>query len=111
MHVRLPGDGIRSEPIGDSTRGQPIRAFRLGSGRPRILVVGSVHGNEPAGTVVANRLLHAEAPTRGSLWIVQDLNPDGHAAKRRMNAHGVDLNRNFPPATASERETKVAIRL
>jgi hypothetical protein len=111
MHVRLPGDGIRSQLIGDTTRGQPIRAFRLGSGRPRILVVGSVHGNEPAGTVVANRLLHSAAPTRGSLWIVQDLNPDGHAAKRRTNAHGIDLNRNFPPATASERETKVAMRL
>ena len=111
MHVRLPGDGVRSELIGDSTHGQPIRAFTLGSGRPRILVVGSVHGNEPAGTVVANRLLHASAPPRGSLWIVQDLNPDGHAAKRRMNGHGVDLNRNFPPATASERETKVAMRL
>jgi hypothetical protein len=111
MHVRLPGDGVRSELVGESTRGQPIRAFRIGSGRPRILVVGSVHGNEPAGTVVANRLLHTRPPARGSLWVVQDLNPDGHAAKRRSNARGVDLNRNFPPASASERETRIAIRL
>jgi protein MpaA len=52
---------------------------------------------------------------------VPDLNPDGHSAKRRLNARGVDLNRNFPgtwrplstagPAPASERETRVAIRL
>jgi Zinc carboxypeptidase/Penicillin-insensitive murein endopeptidase len=121
MHVRLPGDGVRSEQVGESTRGQEIRAFTLGSGRPRILVVGSVHGNEPAGTVVATRLLHAHPPKQGSLWVVQDLNPDGHAARRRVNARGVDLNRNFPgtwrrlassgPAPASEQETRVAMEL
>ena len=111
MHVRLPGDGVRSSPLGVSTRGQAIRAFTLGSGRPRILIVGSVHGNEPAGTVVATRLLHATPPNRGSIWVVQDLNPDGHAAKRRTNARGVDLNRNFPPAAASERETRLAMQL
>ena len=121
MHVRFPGDGVSSEPIGESTRGQSIRAFTLGSGRPRILVVGSVHGNEPAGTVVATRLLHARPPRRGSITVVQDLNPDGHAAKRRWNARGVDLNRNFPgtwrpiatagEAAASEQETRLAMQL
>jgi Zinc carboxypeptidase/Penicillin-insensitive murein endopeptidase len=121
MHVRLVGDGVSSELVGESTRGRPIRAFTLGSGRPRILVVGTVHGSEPAGSVVATRLLHARPPARGSITVVQDLNPDGHAAKKRANARGVDLNRNFPgtwqpistagPAPASERETQVAIRL
>jgi Penicillin-insensitive murein endopeptidase/Zinc carboxypeptidase len=121
MHVRLPGDGVHSAPAGESTRGQPIRAFTLGSGRPRILVVGCIHGNECAGSVVATRLLHARPPARGSVWVIQDLNPDGHAAKRRTNARGVDLNRNFPgtwrplatagPAPASEQETRVAMRL
>jgi protein MpaA len=121
MHVRLPGDGVRSAPVGESTRGQPIRAFTLGSGRPRILIVGCIHGNECAGSVVATRLLYARPPARGSVWVVQDLNPDGHAAKRRTNARGVDLNRNFPgtwrplatagPAPASEQETRVAMRL
>jgi len=121
MHVRLPGDGVRSTPVGESTLGQPIRAFVLGSGRPRILVVGCVHGDECAGSVVATRLLHANPPERGSIWIVQSLNPDGHAARRRTNARGVDLNRNFPGtwrplptagrAPASEAETRVAMRL
>jgi penicillin-insensitive murein endopeptidase/zinc carboxypeptidase len=121
MHVRLPGDGVRSALLGTSTRGQQIRAFTLGSGRPRTLVVGSVHGNEPAGAVVATRLLHARAPSRGSITVVPDLNPDGHAAKRRPNARGVDLNRNFPgtwrglrtagPAPASEVETRLAMEL
>jgi Penicillin-insensitive murein endopeptidase/Zinc carboxypeptidase len=121
MHVRIAGDGVRSEAVGKSTRGQPIRAFTLGSGRPRILVVGSVHGNEPAGTVIATRLLLARPPRRGSITIVQDLNPDGHAAKRRSNARRVDLNRNFPgtwrpiasagESPASEQETRLAMQL
>ncbi|HEV2952281.1 MAG TPA: penicillin-insensitive murein endopeptidase [Actinomycetota bacterium] len=121
MHVRLPGDGVRSVPVGESTRGQPIRAFTLGSGRPRILVVGCIHGNECAGSVVATRLLHARPPRRGSITIVPDVNPDGHAAKRRSNARGVDLNRNFPgtwrpigvagSAPGSEVETRLAMDL
>ena len=121
MHVRLPGDGVRSALVGQSGLGQPIRAFTLGSGRPRVLVVGCIHGNECAGSVVANRLLYARPPERGTLWILQDLNPDGHSARRRGNARGVDLNRNFPgtwrrlplsgPAPASELETRVAMRL
>jgi Penicillin-insensitive murein endopeptidase/Succinylglutamate desuccinylase / Aspartoacylase family len=121
LHVRLPGDGVSSALIGTSTRSLPIRAFTLGSGRPRILVVGCIHGNECAGSVVATRLLHARPPRRGSITIVQDLNPDGHAAKRRGNARGVDLNRNFPGtwrgiatagrAPASEVETRLAMRL
>jgi murein endopeptidase len=121
MHIRLAGDGFHSEPAGRSTRGQSIRVFSLGSGRPRVLVVGSIHGDEGAGCVVATRLLHTRPPRRGSLLVVQDLNPDGHAAKRRSNSRGVDLNRNFPGtwrplptsgrAPASERETRIAMQL
>jgi hypothetical protein len=121
MHVRLPGDGVDSAAIGESTRGREIRAFTLGSGRPRILVVGCIHGNECAGSVVATRLLHAPPPRRGSITVVPDINPDGHAAKRRYNARGVDLNRNFPGtwrsgrahgrSPASEVETRVAMDL
>jgi hypothetical protein len=121
MHVRIPGDGVRSELVGRSTRGQEIRLFTLGSGRTRILVVGLIHGSEPAGSVVATRLLHTPPPARGSIAVVPDLNPDGHAAKRRWNARGVDLNRNFPgtwrasptsgASPGSEVETRVAMRL
>jgi hypothetical protein len=121
MHVRLPGDGVRSLLVGESTQGLPIRAFTQGSGRPRTLVVGCIHGNECAGSVIATRLLHGSRPRRGSITVVQDLNPDGHAARRRSNARGVDLNRNFPgtwraiptagSGPSSELETRLAMSL
>jgi protein MpaA len=61
----------------------------------RILVVGCIHGDECAGTAVTGRLVRAGPPAGTRLWIVHDLNPDGHAAGTRQNGRGVDLNRNF----------------
>jgi murein peptide amidase A len=62
----------------------------------RVLVVGTVHGDEPAGVRVARRLIAAPSQRRVALWVVPTLNPDGLAAGTRGNARGVDLNRNFP---------------
>jgi protein MpaA len=60
-----------------------------------VLVVGCIHGNEPAGIAIAQRL-ERSSPRGVDLWIVPVLNPDGRAADTRGNTHGVDLNRNFP---------------
>ena len=70
----------------------------MGSPRARVklLVIGSVHGNETAGREIAARLLRSRPPRGTALWVITDLNPDGHAAGTRQNANGVDLNRNFP---------------
>lgn len=62
----------------------------------RVLVVGVIHGNERAGEAVATELLQIDVPTVSDLIVVPDANPDGAAAGTRQNAHGVDLNRNFP---------------
>ena len=84
--------------IGHSARGTPIRAVRVGPARARVklLVVGSVHGDEPAGRAIVARLRRSKPPRGTALWLIEDLNPDGHAAGTRQNANGVDLNRNFP---------------
>ena len=88
----------RSLVIGHSSQGRPIHAQRVGSPRARVklLVVGTVHGNEPAGGAVLARLRRAPPPRGTAMWLVDDANPDGSAARTRQNAHGVDLNRNFP---------------
>jgi protein MpaA len=84
--------------LGRSVRGRPIVA--VASGDPdaprKLLVVGAIHGNETAGIAIARELESSPPPRQSLLWIIRDLNPDGVAANTRQNAHGVDLNRNFP---------------
>jgi murein peptide amidase A len=80
--------------VGHSVQQRPITLVHVAGPGPRILVVGCIHGNEPAGIAIV-RALEQTRP-KADLWLVPALNPDGLAADTRQNAHGVDLNRNFP---------------
>jgi hypothetical protein len=112
------------EVVGGSVEGRPITAARLpwlggvgqGGDEPpaRVLALGNIHGPEFVSAAVALGLLERAASpelrrlrTRAELWVLPCLNPDGYArvhardgqgqlAELRPNAHGVDLNRNFP---------------
>jgi murein peptide amidase A len=88
----------RHERLGSSVQGRPIKVVELGDPQAaeRVLVVGCIHGNECAGIPVARRLIHGDLPRAFDLFVIPDLNPDGHAANTRQNGRGVDLNRNFP---------------
>lgn len=113
--------------IGRSVLGRPIVAWTFGSDRAarKVLVVGCIHGNECAGLAITSALRAARVAKGVQLWVVPEMNPDGTAADTRQNAHGVDLNRNFPyewqPVSdptyyagsyaASEPETRAAIKL
>jgi murein peptide amidase A len=116
----------RTIDLGDSVQGREIVAFEIAGAHPRaaVLVVGCIHGNEPAGIAIARALTHARPPSDIALWVLPDLNPDGVAAGTRQNADGVDLNRNFPtrwhaqsgtfasgPYPLSEPESRIAYRL
>ena len=121
--------GTRSVVVGRSVEHRPIRAVVVGprdAGRS-LLVVGCVHGNEPAGKAVTRSLRRVVPPAGVALWLVDAVNPDGCRANTRQNAHGVDLNRNSPwrwrplesrgglfwsgPRAASEPETRAVLRL
>jgi hypothetical protein len=113
--------------IGRSVRGRTITAQVVGpdSAPRKILVVGCIHGNECAGVRIVSALERVSPPAGIQLWLVAEMNPDGTAANTRQNAHGVDLNRNFPfrwepiseatyysgPHALSEPETRVAVAL
>jgi protein MpaA len=95
--VEQAGPAPRVERLGASVQGRPIKLVRVGDpAAPRkVLVVGSIHGDEPAGRGVVD-LLRAggAAPPGGELLLVRNLNPDGLQRGTRQNARGVDLNRN-----------------
>jgi protein MpaA len=119
--------GMRTVVVGRSVHRRPIVAHVLGSAsaKRRVLLVGCIHGDECAGRALLAALEHAPAPPGVQLWLLGSVNPDGEAAGTRQNAHGVDLNRNFPyqwrpgggptyyagPRPSSEPETRVAMRL
>lgn len=126
LGARSPAAGHgRRVLLGRSVEGRAVVAYEVGDtdSRWRELVVGCIHGNEQAGIAVARRLEQGSPPGI-DLWIVPVLNPDGLLARKRGNAHGVDLNRNFPwrwrplrglfysgPAPLSEPESRIAYRL
>jgi hypothetical protein len=89
----------RSEVIGYSVQHRPITAYELGDPHAtyRAVVLGSMHGfYERAGEVVTRALRTESIPVGLDLWVIDTLNPDGDALSQRTNAHGVDLNRNWP---------------
>ncbi len=94
---------------GKSLQGFPILARRVppanranNDGRAvRIMLLGGIHGDELTASAIVFRWMQwmQSAPAQDFYWDVMPLvNPDGMLAAKpkRVNAHGVDLNRNFP---------------
>ena len=118
-----------SREFGHSVQGRDLRAVRIGDpdARRLALVVGSIHGDEREGHEIIRRLRRSRPAVDVKLWTVKTVNPDSVRAERRLNARGVDLNRNFPvgwraeenlgsgyyqgPKPASEPETRGVMRL
>lgn len=121
---------IERSMVGYSVKGEPILSWRQGASDPdfKVLVVGSIHGDEWQGMRVISRIrqnLAGRSGPRGiGVWTIKSVNPDGSAAGTRRNARRVDLNRNFPyrwdgslnggynsgPRPASEPETRAVMR-
>jgi predicted deacylase len=92
--------------IGFTVNGLPIEVVRFGQGPSRRMIVAGIHGGNEFNTIaLANRLSAylrqnpAAVPAGVTLYILNDLNPDGEAQSYgdagRANANGVDLNRNW----------------
>jgi murein peptide amidase A len=89
-----------------SVKGAPLYLRDVPAEKPRlrVLVTGAIHGDELSSASLALHWLRLarEEPVQLAQpvhWrFIPMLNPDGLLAQppRRMNARGVDLNRNFP---------------
>ena len=110
--------------LGESVRGRPIMAYRLGERDEKTVVLFStMHGDEPRTRRILVSLKEGREIRGVNLWVVPTYNPDGLARGTRKNARGVDLNRNFPyrwadldgpyesgPRPRSEPETRAVVR-
>ena len=89
--------------IGKSVQGRDIRCRIFGDGDETILILAAIHGTEPAGTPLVERLAEVLQADRSLLegkqvLLIPVANPDGLSMGTRGNARGVDLNRNFEAA-------------
>lgn len=88
--------------IGSSVKGRPIIAYRFGTGANLIVYVGAMHGSEQNTKRLMDEWFNElnsspdRIPANRSIVIIPAASPDGYATGSRLNANGVDLNRNFP---------------
>lgn len=81
-----------------------VRDFKADSRRKkavRVLLIGGIHGDEQTASSIVFKwidMMHKTGAQEFNWKVVPILNPDGLLAKKpsRMNANGIDLNRNFP---------------
>lgn len=107
------GVNISSEVIGLSEEDREIYKLQLGKGKKRILIWSQMHGNESTGTKAVFDFLNfikqyadndivSSILNNCSITIIPMLNPDGAEAYTRINANGVDLNRDAVDLIAKE---------
>jgi len=81
-----------------------VRDIKADNATMRVLVIGAIHGDELSSASVALHWLRLadqgvfDTPQAVHWRFIPALNPDGLFSQppRRVNANGVDLNRNFP---------------
>jgi hypothetical protein len=101
--------------IGKSVLGETIPMITIGNGPKKILMWSQMHGNESTTTKAIFDIcnLFAESTHENikgilkscTIAIIPMLNPDGAKAYTRLNANGVDLNRDAQDLSQPESKT------
>lgn len=90
---------IAPEVYGHSRLGAPLLYFPAESSAVASgLILAGTHGDENAAVVTLSCALRSLPCSLRHHHVVLAVNPDGCQLGLRANAHGVDLNRNFPAA-------------
>jgi len=116
-------DIARLYDLGLSVEGRHIWALQitdnpdLEEDEPEFRYISTMHGDEWVGPEMCLYLIDHLTDNYGvdpdisalvdeiDIWIVPLMNPDGYVRTQRTNAHGVDLNRNFPDPYTSPNNT------
>ncbi len=100
--------------LGVSEQDRPIYKVSVGTGKLQVLIWTQMHGNESTGTKAVFDLLKLLGQPgefdelvkllleKCTITIIPMLNPDGAQVYTRVNANGVDLNRDVIDRVASE---------
>ncbi|HLL06037.1 MAG TPA: M14 metallopeptidase family protein [Myxococcaceae bacterium] len=109
------------EVVGHSVEGRAIHHVRFGQGARHVLLWSQMHGDEPTATTALFELFEYVRRHRDSarvrqllsaltLHAVPMLNPDGAERFQRVNAQGIDINRDALRLQTPEGRTLKALR-
>lgn len=116
-------DIMQLESLGRSVQGRELWLVKVSDqvakdeAEPKLLYIANMHGDEVVGRELMLNLLNLLATEysqsarikhlvdHAQIYIMPSMNPDGFEAKRRYNARGVDLNRDFPDFTSDPWDT------
>jgi hypothetical protein len=120
---------VRLVTIGSSLQGRAIYFLKISDNagveenEPEFKFSSSIHGDEVVGMELCRRMIHYLLDNYGTdptvtnmvnnseLWFCCMYNPDGFVNGTRYNAHGVDLNRDFPDPITDPIDTTVGREL
>lgn len=74
---------------------------------PTVMIVGGMHGNEPAGYTAARKFI-GRKPARGKLIVIPEVNVLGIRAGTRTGDHPGDPNRDYPRSRNDQPDTPLA---
>ncbi len=113
----------RLESIGKTVQGRELWMMKISDNagidevEPEFKFISSMHGDEITGRELTLRLIEDMLENYGKdakitdlinnseLFIMPSMNPDGSEMRRRANANGVDLNRDFPEFTRNDQNS------
>ena len=99
-------------PSGKTVDGNEIEAFKTDiKAKKHLYLIGGTHGDEVESVYVLRQLfdwMKTEHAVKDlPIIVVPILNVDGYRAQTRVNAHGVDLNRNLPTSDWNKEFKKI----
>lgn len=111
-----PGTNAASETRYDSSGSELAAGTRFatlyyvnesGVNGPTVMIIGGMHGNEPAGYLAARRFAKVR-PRRGRLIVIPEANRLAVKAGARIGGHPGDLNRDFPRTRSENPDSTLA---